>query len=92
MDWSMDTFNFLSAQYKHFVNEEFIVRRDWDCIDPSNGQPLMRKDDNGDPIEDGEIAHYIAEQCGLEQFAAGVGCSALRQGLTAAGPWDLLLE
>ena len=29
MDWSMDTFNFLSAQYKHFVNEEFIVRRDW---------------------------------------------------------------
>ena len=71
MDWSMDTFNFLSAQYKHFVNEEFIVRRDWDCIDPSNGQPLMRKDDNGDPIEDGEIAHYIAEQCGLEQFAAG---------------------
>jgi hypothetical protein len=71
MDWSVSTFNFLSAQYKHFVNEEFIVRRNWDCVDPSNGQPLMRKDEDGNPIEDGEIAHYIAEQCGLEQFAAG---------------------
>ncbi|MDE0881514.1 MAG: zinc-dependent metalloprotease [Myxococcota bacterium] len=75
MPWTIRNFEFLSAQYKHFVNEEFIIRRGWDCVDPSNGQPLMRKDDDGNPIEDGEIAHYIAEQCGLEQFFAGAAAA-----------------
>ncbi len=72
MDRAIRIYDFLSLQYKHFVNEEFIVRRGQDCIDPSTGRPIYRRNDDGSPNLNQPIAHFVATPCGLEQYYAAL--------------------
>jgi hypothetical protein len=65
MGWALGAYDFLSLQYKHFVNEEFIIRRGWDCVDPKTGNSVL--DDDGDARP-----HFFAQQCGMEQYYAAL--------------------
>lgn len=54
-------FDVLSSQYKHFVNDELIVRARRDAQCPQNLGPTA-------PMVD----HYVSPLCGLDQYAASL--------------------
>ncbi|MFN7132782.1 MAG: zinc-dependent metalloprotease, partial [Myxococcales bacterium] len=54
-------FDVLSSQYKHFVNDELIIRQRRQAQCPQSMAPTARM-----------VAHYISPLCGLEQYAASL--------------------
>jgi hypothetical protein len=67
----MGRYDDISAQYKHFVNEQMFLRGDQDCIHPVTGQPVQEDGRNLKPWESticGGDGH-AASRLGFDLFA-----------------------
>ena len=64
-------FDDISAQYKHFVNEQMFLRGDQDCVHPVTGQPVQANGRNlktwESPICGGD--GHAASRLGFDMFA-----------------------